>query len=166
MSTPQTAPPRCRPQGVAALVFWRRWRHLVVWLGAGLLVANIGASITTTIARPRPWGVEILGPWKGFGMPSLPLAVLAAFLVSTSYSSVPAGRLRTVGKIIVAAILGAVMASRIYLAQDAPSPEAPRPYESSHTGSGHLCSVQVVRVDPPAFRPLVQAGPDAALWPP
>ncbi|MDP9219630.1 MAG: hypothetical protein M3P23_03725 [Actinomycetota bacterium] len=104
-----------------ALVFWRRWRHLFVWLGAGLLVANLGASITDAIARPRPVGVEILGPWKGFAMPSLPLAVLAAFLVSTLYSNVPAGRPRAIGKAVTAVILGAVTISRLYLAQDAPS---------------------------------------------
>ena len=39
--------------------------------------------------------------WAGFSMPSLPMTVLAAFLVSTVYSLVPAGRYRTIGKWVV-----------------------------------------------------------------
>jgi tRNA A-37 threonylcarbamoyl transferase component Bud32 len=104
---------------LVALIFWRRWRHLAVWLGAGVLVANGGSAIGETIQRPRPLGIEILGPWKGFAMPSLPVVVLAAFLVCTLYSNVPAGRPRQVGKLIVTAVLVAVVASRLYLAQDA-----------------------------------------------
>ncbi len=103
---------------LVALLFWRRWRHLLVWLCVGLLVTDGGAAIAETIHRPRPVGIEILGPWKGYAMPSLPLAVLAAFLISTLYANVPAGRARQVGKAVVAGVLVVVVASRLYLAQD------------------------------------------------
>jgi tRNA A-37 threonylcarbamoyl transferase component Bud32/membrane-associated phospholipid phosphatase len=103
------------------LLFWRRWRHLVVWIGAGLVVDNAAAAIGAVIHRPRPFGVEILGGWTGYAMPSLPLAVLAAFSISTLYSTVPAGRSRQWGKLAVAVVLAVVTASRLYLAQDSPS---------------------------------------------
>jgi tRNA A-37 threonylcarbamoyl transferase component Bud32/membrane-associated phospholipid phosphatase len=104
-----------------ALLFWRRWRHLVVWIGAGLVVDNLTIAIDNLLQRPRPYGVEILGGWSGFAMPSLPLAVLATFLIGTVYSNVPAGRPRQLGKLVVAVILVLVTLSRLYLAQDAPS---------------------------------------------
>ena len=104
-----------------ALLFWRRWRHLVVWIGAGLVVDNVTVGIDNLLQRPRPYGVEILGGWAGFAMPSLPLAVLATFLIGTVYSNVPAGRPRQLGKLVVAVILVLVTLSRLYLAQDSPS---------------------------------------------
>jgi membrane-associated phospholipid phosphatase/serine/threonine-protein kinase RIO1 len=103
------------------LLIWRRWRHLIVWIGVGLLVDNVGIAIGQTLQRPRPYGVEILGDWNGFAMPSIPLAVLSAFLISTLYANVPAGRLRQMGKPIVIAVIALVAISRVYLAQDSPS---------------------------------------------
>jgi tRNA A-37 threonylcarbamoyl transferase component Bud32 len=103
------------------LVIWRRWRHLIVWIGVGLLVSNGAAAIADTLQRPRPLGIEILGAWKGFAMPSLPLCVLAAFLISTLYSNVPSGKPRQRAKIVVTVVLVVVVASRLYLAQDAPT---------------------------------------------
>ena len=87
------------------MVIWRRWRHLLVWLASGLLVVDGCAAIAEVIQRPRPVGIEILGPWKGYAMPSLPLAVLAAFLVNTLYAAVPAGTPRNRGKLAVAVVL-------------------------------------------------------------
>jgi tRNA A-37 threonylcarbamoyl transferase component Bud32 len=123
LGTPATAPAvqALWLANLIVLVIWRRWRHLIVWIGAGLLVSNGAAAIADTLQRPRPLGIEILGAWKGFAMPSLPLCVLAAFLISTLYSNVPAGKPRQKGKIIVAVMLGVVVASRLYLAQDAPT---------------------------------------------
>jgi membrane-associated phospholipid phosphatase/serine/threonine-protein kinase RIO1 len=103
------------------LVAWRRWRHLFVWLGAGLLVANGTLATATVVQRHRPFGIEILGDWKGYAMPSVPLAVLAAFLISTIYGNVPAGRLRRIAKPIVIVVLVLVSFARVYLGQDAPS---------------------------------------------
>jgi tRNA A-37 threonylcarbamoyl transferase component Bud32/membrane-associated phospholipid phosphatase len=103
------------------LIIWRRWRHLIVWIGAGLVVNNLVWNMAGLLQRPRPFGIEILGSWKGYAMPSLPLAMLAAFLVSTLYCNIPAGRLRQIGKIIVGVILATVAFARLYLAQEAPS---------------------------------------------
>jgi membrane-associated phospholipid phosphatase/tRNA A-37 threonylcarbamoyl transferase component Bud32 len=104
-----------------ALAVLRRWRHLFVWIGAALIVVNIGASMASTLQRPRPYEVEILGSWAGFSMPSLPMTVLSAFLVSTAYSLIPAGRYRTIAKWVIAGLLVLTGLSRLYLAQDHPT---------------------------------------------
>ena len=106
---------------LALLVLLRRWRHLFVWIGVALVVVNIGASMASTLQRPRPYEVEILGPWAGFSMPSLPMTVLSAFLVSSVYSLVPAGRKRTIAKWGITALVLITGLSRLYLAQDHPT---------------------------------------------
>jgi len=106
---------------LAILVLWRRWRHLFVWLAALLTVSNLTEVAADAIQRPRPVGIEILGHWDGFAMPSRPMAVLAAELICVLYALVPAGRLREAGKLIVIGLLVVTALSRLYLAQDAPS---------------------------------------------
>jgi tRNA A-37 threonylcarbamoyl transferase component Bud32/membrane-associated phospholipid phosphatase len=103
------------------LVVLRRWRHLFVWVGVGLVVVNIAAGMTSALRRPRPYEVEILGSWAGFSMPSLPMTVLSAFLVSMAYSLVPAGRFRTIAKCVITGLLAVTALSRLYLAQDHPT---------------------------------------------
>jgi tRNA A-37 threonylcarbamoyl transferase component Bud32/membrane-associated phospholipid phosphatase len=103
------------------LIVLRRWRHLFVWVGVALVVVNFGATMLTTLQRPRPYEVELLGRWAGYSMPSLPVTVLATFLVCTLYSLVPAGRYRTAGKWAICAILAITALSRLYLAQDHPT---------------------------------------------
>ncbi|WP_245691770.1 phosphatase PAP2 family protein [Geodermatophilus telluris] len=103
------------------LAVFRRWRHLFVWMGVGLLVIQTAATAAATLQRPRPYEVAVLGPWSGFSMPSVPMAALAAFAVSTLYSLVPAGRRRNAGKWVVCGLLLVTAASRLYLAQDHPT---------------------------------------------
>src|SRR3954463_10631567 len=117
--------------GTAIYVLWlfnwllpagfRRWRHLFVLIGVGVIVVNIGASMASTLQRPRPYEVEILGPWQGFSMPSLNMTVLSAFLICIAYSLIPAGRYRTIAKWVVAVLLFVTALSRLYLAQDHPT---------------------------------------------
>ncbi|WP_369256091.1 phosphatase PAP2 family protein [Geodermatophilus amargosae] len=106
---------------IAVLAVFRRWRHLFIWVGVGLLVVNVAATAAATLQRPRPYEVEVLGPWLGYSMPSLPMTVLATFLVSSLYSLVPAGRRRNAAKWLVGALLLVTAASRLYLAQDHPT---------------------------------------------
>jgi tRNA A-37 threonylcarbamoyl transferase component Bud32 len=106
---------------LAVLLLWRRWRHLFVWLGAMFIVSNFSAAATELIQRPRPVGIEILGDWEGFAMPSRPMAVLATVLVNGLYSLVPAGRLREIGKLVVAVVLAVTVFSRLYLAVETPT---------------------------------------------
>jgi membrane-associated phospholipid phosphatase/tRNA A-37 threonylcarbamoyl transferase component Bud32 len=106
---------------LAVLAVFRRWRHLFVWLGVGLLVVNTATTVAGLLQRPRPYEVEVLGPWSGYSMPSVPMTVLAAFLVGSLYSLVPAGRYRDLGKWVVWTLLLVTAASRLYLAQDHPT---------------------------------------------
>ena len=103
------------------LIAIRRWRHLFVAIGVGLVVVQVGGEMAATLQRPRPYEVEILGSWAGFSMPSLPVTVLATYLLSSVYSLVPAGRYRTIGKWVVGALLVITALSRLYLAQDHPT---------------------------------------------
>jgi len=103
------------------LIVLRRWRHLFVWIGVGLVIVSLGSTMLTVLQRPRPYGVELIGRWAGYSMPSLPITVLTAFLVSTLYSLVPAGRHRTLGKWVICGLLAVTALSRLYLAQDHPT---------------------------------------------
>jgi len=89
----------------AVLIVVRRWRHLFVWIGVGVVVVALGSALLSVLQRPRPYEVELIGRWAGYSMPSLPITVLTAFLVSTLYSLVPAGRYRTIGKWVTCGIL-------------------------------------------------------------
>src|SRR4051794_8117002 len=106
---------------LVVLIAVRRWRHLFVWVGVLLIVVQAGAAMASTLQRPRPYEVEIIGPWMGFSMPSLPVTVLATFLLNSVYSLIPAGRYRTIGKWIVCGLLAITALSRMYLAQDHPT---------------------------------------------
>jgi membrane-associated phospholipid phosphatase/tRNA A-37 threonylcarbamoyl transferase component Bud32 len=103
------------------LIALRRWRHLFVWAGVALLVVAFGGTMLTTLQRPRPFEVVLLGRWSGYSMPSLPITVLTAFLLSTVYSLVPAGRYRTAGKWVACGLVAITALSRLYLAQDHPT---------------------------------------------
>jgi membrane-associated phospholipid phosphatase/tRNA A-37 threonylcarbamoyl transferase component Bud32 len=103
---------------VLVLLIFRRWRHLFVWFAALFVSLYLVVTVNVAILRPRPFGIEILGDWKDFALPSLPIAVCAAMLMGAMYSLVPPGRLRQIGKLVVAALLVATALSRIYLGQD------------------------------------------------
>ena len=106
---------------IAVLIVFRRWRHLFVWVAVGLVVVNTARTMASALQRPRPFGVEVLGPWAGFSMPSLPMTVLSTLLVSSLYTLVPAGRRRTVGKWVVCGLVVVTGLSRLYRAQDHPT---------------------------------------------
>ena len=106
---------------LAVLVFFRRWRHLAVAIVAMALTNAVTWNIAGVVRRPRPLGVNVLGRWEGFAMPSLPIAVFTALLVIALYCLVPHGRLRQYGKAAATVVIGLVGVARVYLAQDNPS---------------------------------------------
>ena len=105
----------------AVLLGYRRWRHLFVWIGSTLTVNAVVGLSALLFQRSRPLGIEILGPWKGFAMPSLPMAILSAVLVNSAYSLVPRGQRRQLAKAAAAVAIAVAGLSRIYLGQDHPS---------------------------------------------
>jgi tRNA A-37 threonylcarbamoyl transferase component Bud32/membrane-associated phospholipid phosphatase len=100
---------------VLALVVLRRYRHLFVFLGVTLTVTAASSLFAYTFLWPRPLGVEIIGDWTGYAHPSRPVAVLTATLMGMLYSLVPKGRVRHLGKAVLAALVLALSVSLLYL---------------------------------------------------
>jgi tRNA A-37 threonylcarbamoyl transferase component Bud32/membrane-associated phospholipid phosphatase len=106
---------------IAALVAFRRFRHLAAYLAAFLAVGLLASATVLEIGRMRPAGISILGPWQGYSQPSRPVAMLVLALVGALYTLVPTGRWRNRAKWAAAAILAIVCLARLYLAVDHPS---------------------------------------------
>jgi membrane-associated phospholipid phosphatase/tRNA A-37 threonylcarbamoyl transferase component Bud32 len=99
---------------------FRRWRHLFTFVGAITVAYLFGSFLYDGFARPRPFGVSIIGRWAGFSMPSPPVAILAMVLMGYVYSMVPSGRPRQRAKVALAVLLALVSFSRFYLGVDNP----------------------------------------------
>ena len=106
---------------LTVLIAVRRWRHLVVFVGALIAEGIITYAVAMGIHRPRPLDVVTIGPWQGFSMPSRPLSGLAVSLIGVTYCLIPHGRVRDAAKWATAAVLAAVCISRVYLAVDHPT---------------------------------------------
>jgi tRNA A-37 threonylcarbamoyl transferase component Bud32/membrane-associated phospholipid phosphatase len=103
-----------------ALIAFRRWRHLLVFLATILFVAWLTTKLSILVPRPRPFGVEILGRWEGFAFPSRPIAALSVSLVGITYTLVPQGRARDWAKWASWLLIAALALARLYLALDHP----------------------------------------------
>jgi membrane-associated phospholipid phosphatase len=106
---------------VVALVVLRRFRHLFVFLGATLTVTALTGFSAYVFAFPRPLGVEILGDWSGYAHPSRSVAAVTAALMGVLYSLAPEGRLRRVGKPLIAGLVTALSVALVYLGVNTPS---------------------------------------------
>jgi tRNA A-37 threonylcarbamoyl transferase component Bud32/membrane-associated phospholipid phosphatase len=106
---------------VLVLLVFRRFRHLFVFVGAVVGVIALSSLLAYLFMRPRPLGAEILGHWTGAAHPSRPVAVVTATLVGMLYSLVPLGRLRQLGKLVVAALVAVLSLSLVYLAVQGPT---------------------------------------------
>ncbi len=106
---------------VLLTMVFRRWRHLLVFLGSLLFLEVVaGQWIYFTLSRPRPYGVLIIGTWGGYSAPSIPVAGLTIFLMGAVYCLVVPGRPRTWAKAAVAVGIAAFALARLYLAVDHP----------------------------------------------
>jgi len=105
---------------VALTVLFRRWRHLLVFLGALFFLEIVGMWIYSGLSRPRPYGITIIGSWGGYSAPSPPVAVLTIFLMGVVYCLVVPGRPRLAAKVAVAALVATFCLARVYLAVDHP----------------------------------------------
>ena len=106
---------------ILALVVFRRWRHLFVFVGAIFLVEVIAYLTSEIITRPRPFGVPILAGWQGYSMPSRPVAGLAVTALGLAYALVVPGRPRFIAKWVIGAGLLLVLMARTYLGVDHPT---------------------------------------------
>jgi tRNA A-37 threonylcarbamoyl transferase component Bud32/membrane-associated phospholipid phosphatase len=106
---------------IAALIVFRRWRHLLIFVGSVIVTEWLGYQVSIGLLRSRPLGVRIIGPWSGYALPSRPVLGVAATLVGILYTLVVAGRTRWIGKLAVGAVVGVLALARIYLAVDHPT---------------------------------------------
>jgi hypothetical protein len=51
---------------VILTMIFRRWRHLLVFMGSLLFLEFAGTWIYFQLSRPRPYGVTIIGSWAGY----------------------------------------------------------------------------------------------------
>ena len=105
----------------AALVALRRFRHLIVLLIALATVAFVADNLVILFHRPRPYGVDILGTWRGYSHPSIPVVATTSTLAGICLTLVPRGRPRTIAACISAGVLLLLATARIYLGADHPS---------------------------------------------
>ncbi len=103
---------------ILTLIIVKRWRHLLVFVGALLVVELITYDLSLLFTRSRPFGVAILTDWNGYSFPSRPIASLAVTLFGMTYALVPAGRPRFLAAWTSGGLVAAVWMARTYLAVD------------------------------------------------
>ena len=106
---------------VLALLAFRRFRHLVVFLGVSLVVETLDSALALQVGRLRPVGVDIIGHWDGYSFPSAPVVALGLSLMGVLYTLVPAGRWRNAGKWAAGVPIAALCIARLYLGVDHPT---------------------------------------------
>ena len=105
---------------VALTMAFRRWRHLLVFMGSVLFLEIAGTMIYFGLSRPRPYGVPIIGSWGGYSGVSPPVAVVTIFLMGIVYCLAVPGRARSCAKAAVAAVVAVFCLARLYLGVDHP----------------------------------------------
>ncbi|HEV8218710.1 MAG TPA: hypothetical protein VGQ05_00440, partial [Streptosporangiaceae bacterium] len=103
---------------VALTMIFRRWRHLLVFLGSLFFLELVGQWIYFGLSRPRPYGISIISGWGGYSAPSPPVIVLTVFLMGAVYCLVVPGRPRALAKAVVVAVVALFCLARLYLAVD------------------------------------------------
>jgi membrane-associated phospholipid phosphatase/tRNA A-37 threonylcarbamoyl transferase component Bud32 len=104
-----------------ALIVFRRWRHLLIYLVVSQLAQFVHAFLYDLSTQPRPFGVPLRGSWGGWSMPSIHMLSFAGLLVIALYTLVPAGRPRNRLKWAVALLVVIVALARMHLGVDSPS---------------------------------------------
>jgi len=103
---------------VAALVIFKRWRHLGVFVGSILVTQLAATALSNRLSRARPDGIEILTDWDGFAQPSLPMVAVALTLVGMVYTLVVPGRVRRRTLLAIGLLITLIGLSRVYLGVD------------------------------------------------
>jgi len=106
---------------VALATVFRRFRHLIAFVGSLALLRLIAGVLNLVAARPRPLGVRPIATWEGYATPSLPIAVLASLLVGIAFMLVVAGRPRWYAGLAIVAAIATVGILRIYLGIEHPT---------------------------------------------
>ncbi len=105
---------------VVLTMAFRRWRHLLVFMGSVLFLAIVGTLIYNALSSPRPYGVPIITSWAGYAAGSPTVAVLTIVLMGIVYCLAVPGRARSWTKAAVAAVVAVFCLARLYLGVDYP----------------------------------------------
>jgi membrane-associated phospholipid phosphatase len=105
---------------VALTMIFRRWRHLLVFVGSLFFLEIVGQWIYLGMSRPRPYGVLMIASWAGYSAPAPPVAVLTVFLIGIVYCLTVAGRPRSWAKLAVTVLIVLFCLARLYLGIDHP----------------------------------------------
>ena len=103
---------------VVAVAWFRRWRHLAMYLIGVAIVGASATGLSLLAARPRPFDVTIIGAWEGYSAPSIPMTGLAVVVVGIAYMLVVPGRPREIAKSLGPAVLITAALLRVYLGID------------------------------------------------
>ena len=101
---------------VVATAWFRRWRHLVIWMISLGIAGALLQGLELVSLRPRPFGVRQLASWEGYATPSIPIGAIAILSIGVAYMLVVPGRPRYWAKLATA---GAI-------AIDGPAADLPR----------------------------------------
>jgi hypothetical protein len=159
---------------VALTMAFRRWRHLLVFVGSLFFLEFVGTSIYFGLSRPRPYGVPIIGSWAGYSGVSPPVAVLTIFLMGAIYCLAVPGRPRTLApkmppivlqrwsirRVALAAAMLAIITAAVFKVGDAFLPGAQDLGSRAPTcGTGHSMILSAQAVPSAALLPCVAALP-------
>jgi tRNA A-37 threonylcarbamoyl transferase component Bud32/membrane-associated phospholipid phosphatase len=103
---------------IGALIVFKRWRHLAVFIGSILVVQLTAIALANQLARARPDGIEILTDWSGFSQPSFPMVAVALTAIGMAHSLVVPGKGRTRALMAVGVLITLIALSRVYLGVD------------------------------------------------
>jgi tRNA A-37 threonylcarbamoyl transferase component Bud32 len=103
---------------IVALIVFRRWRHLVIYLAASQLAQFAYELLDDLTTQPRPFGVPLRASWGGWSLPSIQMLAVAGLSVIAIYTLVPDGRIRNRLKWVVAAGVTLVALARLHLGVD------------------------------------------------
>ena len=103
---------------VLSMVWFRRWRHLVIWMVSLGIAGGLLQGLELVSLRPRPFGVQQLAAWEGYATPSIPVGAVAIFAIGAAYMLFVPGRPRFWAKVAAAAAIALIGVLRIYLGVD------------------------------------------------
>jgi tRNA A-37 threonylcarbamoyl transferase component Bud32/membrane-associated phospholipid phosphatase len=106
---------------VVLLMVFRRWRHLLVYLGALAVLTVVGLILLGVAPRPRPYGVTIVASWGGFSTLSPPVAAMTATMIGIAYTIAVPGSIRRFAKLSTVALVSLLGLARLYLGVDHPT---------------------------------------------
>jgi membrane-associated phospholipid phosphatase len=103
---------------VLATAWFRRWRHLVIWLISLGAAGALLQGLELVSLRPRPFGVQQLAGWEGYATPSIPSGAIAILAIGVTFMLVVPGRPRLWAKLAAASAIAITGVLRIYLGVD------------------------------------------------